>query len=1171
MAEFSSFAPTPVTPENPRSTDGVVEGPRIVELFRIPTRYLRSIHLERDFNDITSLRHYIVTPPMVAIFSRIIEGLHEGSGRRAWRITGDYGTGKSSFALVLAHLLRDSAAPALAGVRETIDQERVRQLLNLTTSRMVPVLVTGAREPLVTAVARGVVRAVEQWQGLDKSNKILEDLHDHAAAVAMSGEPSHLLDLIDHLGRYVKQSDRTGILIVLDELGKFLEYAALHPELEDVYILQRLAEAAVRSSDCPFIVVGLLHQGFHAYAERLPSAARLEWEKVAGRFEEITFDQPLAHVAALVAGALNINTTQVPVDVKVSMGRVLTASLATGWFRTLSGSLMPLTLYPLHPTVLPVLVAFFSRFGQHERSLFSFLLSSEPFGLQSFAERPAKGDTWYRLADFYDYIRAVFGHRLAGASYRSHWLRIVGTLESTAIADLDIVELQILKTVAVLNVVDAEYLLATDLVLASTTVDGGTEDAVAQAMASLKRRRLLFQRGVGGGYRLWPNTSVNLESAFELAQRTLGPVDRVSVHLKLYVDATPVLARRHYIKTGTLRHFEVRYAEARTLPEVVAQPTSGDGLIVVVLCESAEECKAAVEQAVSVEVASRPEILVAVPPPLQDLLAEFQDARCWQWVVDNTPELGQDPYAAAEAARQVATSRRALLRKLAARFGFRGENMDVDWWREGKQFKLPPRGGLSAALSAICDELYPEAPYIRNELLNRQTLSSAAAAARMRLIERMFLAADKPELDFEPGKAPPEKSMYLSVLKEGNVHREEEGQFVLAAPPDSVDHLRLRPALMQILTLLEQSDDYRVPVSRILERLQACPYGIRSGVAILLLAVVVVANAHEIAVYEHGTFLQRFGASDFLRLVKQPTTFEFQLSRVVGVRTEVFAQLARMLAAEVPNARAMELLDVVRLLSVFAAQLPEYTRRTPNLPETAAKVRDALLAAREPAPLIFTDLPVACGLKPFATDEPADTQQVQQFVDRLRHALADLRDTYPSLLERIRVRIAHHLINSVRIDRASIAYRASRVVLAAREPRLQTFARCLADGALADDAWAEKVGSFVLAKPPARWTAADESRAIDEVDMLAATFCRVEATAFTGARDEPDNMAMRLLFTLSDGTEDVTIIRTRTEDEPKLEELTARLELALADSGELRVAALARMLKSSLARNGRLH
>lgn len=102
------------------------------------------------------------------------------------------------------------------------------------------------------------------------------------------------------------------------------------------------------------------------------------------------------------------------------------------------------------PKLLPPLVRFFARYGQHERSLFGFLLSSEPFGLQAFAERKAGAQTWYGLAEFYDYVRSVFGHRLSGAaSYQTHWLRVAATVDTAQ--DLSSLEFRVLKTVAILN------------------------------------------------------------------------------------------------------------------------------------------------------------------------------------------------------------------------------------------------------------------------------------------------------------------------------------------------------------------------------------------------------------------------------------------------------------------------------------------------------------------------------------------------------------------------------------------------------------------------------------------------------------------------------------------------------------------------------------------------
>ena len=488
--------------------------PRIGSLFRLPERYLRSVHLERDFDDPTSLSNYVTTPTMVAQFRRLLEGLRPGSGHRAWRISGDYGTGKSAFALVLAHLLRDPSAPTLESIRQAIERESKLDVLN--SSRMLPVLVTGAREPLVPAVAQAVNRTIKRIHGGQPVNRTAKELQNQATSVAESANGSHLLDLLNRSVRYGIKNGYSGVLLVVDELGKFLEYAAMYPDHEDVYVLQRLAELAVRSNDEPLMVVGLLHQGFHAYSESLPSATRLEWEKVGGRFDEITFDQPLAHVSALVANALNVDQELAPKDVAAAAQYIKATSSDVGWSGT-SGSLVPpLALYPIHPTLLPVLVRFFARFGQHERSILSFLLSSEPFGLQSFAERPADGDTWYRLCDFYDYVRSVFGHRLAGASYRSHWLRISETIDR--MTDIDPLELSLLKSVAVLNLLDADDMLADEKSLESALTTSKATEELSQALANLKFRGVLFDRGAAGGYCLWPGTSINLESAFESAE-----------------------------------------------------------------------------------------------------------------------------------------------------------------------------------------------------------------------------------------------------------------------------------------------------------------------------------------------------------------------------------------------------------------------------------------------------------------------------------------------------------------------------------------------------------------------------------------------------------------------------------------------------------------------------
>src|SRR4051812_20252134 len=71
-------------------------------LLRIHPRYMRSVHLERDFNDTTSSLGYVLTPVAEEAISRICTGFQPNSTQRAFRIAGDYGSGKSAFGLALA-------------------------------------------------------------------------------------------------------------------------------------------------------------------------------------------------------------------------------------------------------------------------------------------------------------------------------------------------------------------------------------------------------------------------------------------------------------------------------------------------------------------------------------------------------------------------------------------------------------------------------------------------------------------------------------------------------------------------------------------------------------------------------------------------------------------------------------------------------------------------------------------------------------------------------------------------------------------------------------------------------------------------------------------------------------------------------------------------------------
>ena len=456
-----------------------------------------------------------------------------------------------------------------------------------------------------------------------------------------------------------------------------------------------------------------------------------------------------------------------------------------------------------------------------------------------------------------------------------------------------------------------------------------------------------------------------------------------------------------------------------------------------VLSDTESERAAAAAVAGSAAFRDRPDVVVAVIPPMIGLAPELQDVQRWQWILENTPELSEDAHAAAEVKRQIAVVRRALSTRLAALVGYRGGTTgDSLWFRQGRALSRPRRGGLSALVSSICDELYPKAPRVTNELLNRNRLSSAAAAARMRLIEGLFESADRPLLGIDATKAPPEKSMYLSVIQKGGLHVDDGDVRYVREPRPNQDPLNLSPAISWLVAQVEDARGGRVLVSDLISGLRRPPYGVRAGVVPLLLAIVLRTRAHEFAIYEQGTFLHKFGPADFLRLTKIPKHFDLQHCRVEGVRLQVFDQLAAVFSSGVSRRRA-DLLDVVRPLCEFVAQLPEYTRRVSVLSAQAMRVRQALLSAREPVTLLFRDLPQACDVGVFDPDQPTAPRHARQFVSILRDSIDELRNTYPELL----ARIVRHLVDALGEDHRHF----NRATLATR-PRPGHLLACASHG-----------------------------------------------------------------------------------------------------------------------------
>jgi hypothetical protein len=688
-----------------------------------------------------------------------------------------------------------------------------------------------------------------------------------------------------------------------------------------------------------------------------------------------------------------------------------------------------------------------------------------------------------------------------------------------------------------------------------------------------KDKHILYLRGKSGGYCLWSHTSINLDAAYEEAGKGLQVGRRVAARIKPFLDTRPIVARRHYIQTGNLRCFDVVYCDMLDLEtEAKAAPQGVDGRVVIPLCETAEEAALALQFARGLT--DHPTTLIGLTEPLTSLEGLVHEVERWTWVSRNTPELKEDQYAAEEVARRLSTAIQTLERRIqhyvGVRLSSRREEMPVKWYQDGRQQDIKTGSAFLSFLSKLCDGLYFKSPRVHNELVNRRSISPSASLARTKLIEGMFQRAEQELLGMDPTKKPPEMAIYMSLLENGKVHvpASKSGRWRLVLPDaknDETDPCRLAPAIAHIGTLLQEAGEARVPVLKIFESLRARPFGIKDGLMPLLLAIYLRVYWHRTALYEDGTYLHNVAGMDFMRLNKETECFEVQHCAVDGVRAEVYSKLMLALGIPAVDRSAPDLLDVVRPLAKFVAQLPEYSRKTKSVSSTAVAVRTVLLEAREPGPLLFRDLPKACGLAPFKNEGAEGRPEVETFGQMLRKAVQELQTSYDGLVDRIEAGVleAFGSQESLRKFRVGIAERCVRLKPQVTDPTLKSFLFRLSDSALSRYQWLESLASHLVRKPAEHWTDTDETEFQHQLGMCAQKMIRVEALFYEAGANLPGN-SCRLVMTRPDGTEVVHVFDWGEPDAKKGAELERELKEMIKKHGNAGLATAAKVVWSTL-------
>ncbi len=1114
-------------------------------------RFSRSANVERDHGE-SAIDGYVPTGRAVDVVDRIARGLLEPSAGRTFSITGPHGGGKSSLAVFISALLSASnSAEYKAAIRLLADAapetatllKKARKELGLKQRGFVSATVTARSESVSLTVARALHR------GATASLGDLQELvpAEFSRPATVAGLQSRILEALPEL------CDEHPTLLVVDEFGKNLEAYARARDEGDPYLLQQIAELTQGENALPLIVITMQHLSFDEYVQDTSAARRREWAKVQGRFQDIPYVETSEQSRRLVCESLEQS--------------VELATAVEAWVEKHDAEIGDLNLReiatdavdsaPLHPVALAVLPELCVRYGQNERTLFSFVGGSEPLAVPELIKglqwNPQGAPRFIGVDRVYDYFVESVRNMVGVSQSASRWIEIETRIRDTP--GLDDSELRALKTIGLLNLVSTGGRVRASRELVEFALKTGDDskasaDSATRVLDGLEKRGLIAYRTFSDEYRIWQGSDYDLKRAIASARRQVEsePLEKL---LNDAADLQPTVAGRHSQRFGILRIF------GQVFGTTAAQSDMADDWDGLVLYSVVSED---VLLDLDLDGASDRPIIVVKPDDLGSVTESAIEAATLRKALDAAHEEDADWVAVRELSERTAAAQQALLTEIAATW-----DAGVDWSVLGLDVKLAPEAGLSSVLSVVADAIYSGTPEIRNEMIARRELTSQGAKARRVLIDAMLESIDTECFGLQ-GYGP-ERAIYEAVFRWTGLHRRgSDGSWIIGEPRNGA----WKQLWARLTDEIDATDDQRVPLTEITRVVELPPFGLKAGVLPVVLVALLLSRRDDVALYEHGSLVLEIDDAVAERLAKNPWHFAVRNSATKGAaRSEVVAVLAERLGVRAPGGNTPTFLNVTSALFRELRLLPPYVQKTKDsVSATAVAVREAFHTATEPDVLLFETLPEVFGVKPFGPRARKNSQAAMAYAHQLAHAIGELKATYPELLKNVAAQLAETTSLPAELADLHPRLHARAVELDGRvlEPRLRAFVGALTRE-LEPQSWLENVAMVVSeGQAPRVWTDEIAARFPLRVAELGGAMRRTEALLYDRLARDPQQgfQTTRIAFTQPDGTEWNEIVAIADADRAKIDGPFGKLIDGLTQQFGSRAAAC-RMLMAMLA------
>ena len=572
------------------------------------------------------------------------------------------------------------------------------------------------------------------------------------------------------------------------------------------------------------------------------------------------------------------------------------------------------------------------KYGQNERSLFSFIESNDHLSIKDFNQKAP----YYNLSCVYDYLIHNY-YSFLTTKYNPHYTqwsairtaieRVEGVFKEN-IAD----GVKVVKTIGLLNIFasasarpDKEFVCK----YAKYSLGINDSEKIIKALEGFKIIRFVRHRNK---YILFEGTDLDIELAIDGASSLVERVVNVVHHLNHFFDFHYISAKAASYEKGTPRFFAFHLSET---PAELHPEGEIDGYVNLIFSESIKEkdiqeasknCQEAILYGWYKNTAE-----------IKNLLFEIEK-------VKKVKETHHDDKVAVRELEVILQHQIKLLNHYVLGNIYSNDS-PVLWYFDGNRMRIADRKSFNRFLSNICTAVYSDAPIYRNEMVNKTRLSSPILTARKNFVRALVENWDKGDLGFEVSKYPPEKTIYLSMLKKTGIHHETSIGFTLNEPMDKT----FMPLWHTGIEFLQSTRHGKRSLQELVDILLSKPFKLKRGFIDFWLPTFLFIKRDDFALFNDEEYIPYITEETLDLISKKPKDYEIKAFDIEGVKLDLFNQYRQLLnqpQQQNPSNRAF--IETIRPFLTFYRQLPAYAKTTKRLNKKTLALREAIASAKDP-------------------------------------------------------------------------------------------------------------------------------------------------------------------------------------------------------------------------------